>query len=424
MSSESLDSWGNEHYAWSDSLHSEEYVVATYRIETDADPEAVAYAIAREQSATTHQYPGTGSPISHREDSRARVRSVVELSAVVDEHVPMYSLKTAVYAGVSTAHERPLTRVEIEIAYPIVNFGKSVTNLWNAVAGEIHRLGFLSAVQLYDLVLPPSYIELFAGPRIGTLKLFEEWGIRNRPIFCRSTRPAVGLTTAEMCSIAKEVLSGGFDAIKDDELTCDVGRSPAGERYSELAKTCRSVEQETGEKKIYFANIIDDLNSTFSLMELAKEGGADALMVAPALQGLSILQEIAQRSGLPLLAHNSWQDVATRNPRFGVSPAVISRLQRLCGADLVMLPGDFATPNCDREELARCVVACVEPLGSLAPALPILAGGKQAEGLSYYSECIGSTDFMMIVASAVDEHPKGLGEGAAAFRREAERLTC
>jgi ribulose 1,5-bisphosphate carboxylase large subunit-like protein len=49
-------------------------------------------------------------------------------------------------------------------------------------------------------------------------------------------------------------------------------------------------------------------------------------------------------------------------------------------------------------------------------ALPILQGGKTSSQLPQYFESVGSADFMLIVAAAVDNSPKGQLAGAKAFR--------
>ena len=127
--------------------------------------------------------------------------------------------------------------------------------------------------------------------------------------------------------------------------------------------------------------------------------------------------EVARRTGLAALCHNTWVDALSRHPSFGVSNAVFFKVQRIGGADFILLPGDFATDYIDQGEAKDCLSACVAPLGDIKPALPIIAGGKRADQLRQYFDAIGSTDFMIIAATAVDTHPVGLEAGARAFRQ-------
>ena len=277
-------------------------------------------------------------------------------------------------------------------------------------------MGFLNALKLLDLDFPKPFLDQFTGPKHGVSGIKSQLRITDRPIFCRSARPAVGLTTEMMLKINESVLRGGFDAVKDDELTCDTPLSPFMDRIKRMVNLVRHMEDETGERKYYIANIIDNPSLTFQLADAAARAGVNALLVSPPIQGFTIAGEIAQRTGLAVLCHNSWEDILTRHPRFGVSRALYLKMQRICGADMIMLPGDFATDTMDEEESQKCVTACTGPLGNIKPSLPIIAGGKSAERLQQYLNAIGGTDFMIIAATAVDNHPDSIEGGARAFR--------
>ena len=55
--------------------------------------------------------------------------------------------------------------------------------------------------------------------------------------------------------------------------------------------------------------------------------------------------------------------------------------------------------------------------------MPIIQGGKQPEHLAQYIEDTGSTDFMIIAATWLDNHPEGMQAGARAFRNAWDQLT-
>ena len=68
------------------------------------------------------------------------------------------------------------------------------------------------------------------------------------------------------------------------------------------------------------------------------------------------------------------------------------------------------------------IIGPAQVTGHIAPCWPIIAGGKRPERMGDYIAQIGSRDFMVIAASAVDDHPGGLAAGAQAFRAALERL--
>jgi ribulose 1,5-bisphosphate carboxylase large subunit-like protein len=420
MSTESLDRSNRDAYVWDERCDPDHYVHATYYLETAVDPELAAIGLAKEQSVTSLEIAGIvcGSDLAQ---GTARVKSIEILGKTSDAMLPSYWLKTPVYEF-GNAHEDGYWRVGAVISYPVRNFGYSLTNLWNAIGAESYRLGFLNAVKLLDIDVAESYLEHFPGPTHGSKGIKDNLHVNSRPLFCRSTHPAVGLTTEQMLQINEKVLRGGFDVIKDDELTCDTARSPFRERVARMVELKNRIEDETGEKKYYIANVIDDHMKSIELAAYAGKAGADAVLVAPAIQGLEICWEIGRCTGLAVLCHNSWQDALTRHPRFGVSDALFIKMQRMCGADMIMLPGIFATDAVDEQEARAIMNACSGPLGRIRPSLPIMAGGKTPAGLVRYAAVIGSSDFMIIAATAVDTHPDGPEAGARAFRAAWEKI--
>jgi ribulose-bisphosphate carboxylase large chain len=419
MSTESLDRSNINAYVWNEQLDPDRYVHATYYLETAVDPELAAIGLAKEQSTTVLAIPGSSR--SHDFSSwTARVRTIEIIGKTSDTMLPSYWLHTPVYELGHAQDE--YWRVIAVIAYPIANFEYSLTNLWNAIGAEVHRLGFFNALKLLDVDLPASFLEHFSGPIHGIAGIREEFHINSRPLFCRSSRPAVGLSTEMILQINEKVLKGGFDVVKDDELTCDTACSSFKDRVTKMVEIARRVEDETGERKYYIANVIDDWAKTLELIDCAEKAGVDAVLVAPTIQGFDIAREIHRRTDLAVLCHNSWQDALTRHPRFGVSDGLYVKMQRMCSVDMVMLPGNFATDTPDEQEAQAIINACVGPLGKIKPSLPIIAGGKSPDGLAHYVKSVGSVDFMIIAATAVDDHPDGLEAGARAFREAWEKI--
>jgi ribulose-bisphosphate carboxylase large chain len=413
MSSESFEQDNTQTFVWKNDLNPEHYVYATYYFESNLKPKLAAIAMAKEQSALTIN---TNIPNYDIETCAARVVSVDNLGKTKQQLLPPYSLNTSGYPNNNNRKDNGYWKASTCIAYPLINFNYTVTSLWNTVLGELPRLGYLNAIRLIDLKFSDLFLSHFSGPRYGISGIRNMLGIKKRPILCRSARPAVGLTVDMMLEIGEKVLKGGFDILKDDELTYSSDISSFQNKVSKIVELTKRIEKETSERKFYFANVIEDFSKSLELIKIAETAGVNGILVAPAIQGYSIISEIVKNSELVILAHNSCEDIWTRLPNFGVSPAVIFKVQRLSGADMLMLPGAFSTDNADKIEMQACITACTEPMGTIKPSLPIMAGGKQAQELINYINYLGNTDFMMIVASAIDEHPNGFEQGARAFR--------
>lgn len=414
MSSESLDLDNKHLYWWNPSLKLEDYIVAEFYIETSIDPELAALGMAREQSSCATRLNGYRSKLD-LEAFTARIIKIESRGISSRRILDNYWLNTAVYSGPPEG-TKEFVCADIAMAFPVANCGNSLVGLWSTVPGEIFRLGFLNTVKLRRLRLPETMVNAFAGPRHGIGGIRQKLRIKDRPIFCRSCRPAVSLYTSEIVEINRRVLRGGFDVVKDDELTFDSQRSPFHERVKAMMAMKREVEDQTGELKLYFANITADQEEAFRQAEIAAEAGVDGLLASPQLQGVSFVREIRKRFDQVIMAHNSCEDILYRHPLYGVSSEMVFMLHRLAGADLMILTADFTSLHKDPIDADAQLQAVRGPLGNCQPALPVIAGGKTPQNLSTYVQDLGGVDFMIIAATAVDNHPDGLEAGARAFR--------
>lgn len=400
---------------WREDDDPAQYVLVDYYIETPFDLESAAIFMAEEQSLPVDI--ASRIPVAFCTDERiAKVVDIQSAGESTDRILPTYWL-----GEFSEDQERCLAGERfncgtVRIAFPAAGFGDNLTHLWSVVYGELPRHGTLSAFKIMDIVFPESILAAFPGPRFGVAGLRDLLGVPERPLFARSTQPPVGLTTESMIAISTEVLGGGFDFIKDDELTLDDPLSPFEHRVPALVKHVREMSRQTGARKGYFANIIDSPVRSLERLDFALEAGVDGVVAATGMQGIEFLRDIRARCPVPILAHNAGIDMQTRHPKVGVDYSLSIKLDRLCGGDMAMLPGPALTRGSDPDEVKRCIDACLAPLGSHKPILPILAGGKKADELGAYCEALGTNDFVLIIATDVDDHPDGQRAGASRFQ--------
>ena len=407
------DNLGN--YVWANDLDPDQYITATYYVETNHAIETATRAMAREQSTVASHH--VDIPGFLPDDYAARVVSITSVGSGSDELMRQFQFHETSDRSNSSTHDKiEFEAYSVEIAYPLLIVPATLTGVFSVALGEMPRLGFLNAVRLTDIVFPTGFISKFKGPKFGVAGLRERLGIADRPLFCRATRPALGLSSSMMSKIGENVLRGGFDILKDDEMTLSLDIDDYRNRIKTLCEMVTKVANETNERKLMVANLIEDNHILPERLAVLGEFEVEAILVAPALQGQSIITQIRDLDRYIILAHNTGGDVWTRLDRFGVDLPVILKLHRLGGADIVLLSGDFATEACDANWMKRCVEACSGKLGEIEPAMPVIAGGKQSRCLQNYIDAIGSTDFMVIAATAVDDHPDGTEVGAREFR--------
>ena len=386
-------------FRWNDGLDAQDYMRARYRVTSIHDGEATALAMAMEQSCATTAIAGHVVP-EMLGDSTIRVLDVQAADTLPASELRPYQLETEVYAEQGGGERDWL----VELAIPRRLFAGKPAQLLNVAVGELPRLGFLTRFQLQGLDLPGDF---GPGPAFGIAGIRTHFHRETGPLLCRSMRPAVGLDIPTMAGLHRDVLVGGFHLVKDDELQGFADNRIFREHVRAMVAARDEARERTGEFKGYLANLICEPWELAERCDILDEFGVDAVLVAPAIQGLGILPMLARQARRPILAHNTFSDLLTRHPRWGIAHDVLEDWMACLGADWYVTTGD------------RGQAGCVESIGRppRSPrAMPILQGGKHPQGLPDYRASVGSDDYMLIVASWVDAHPSGLEAGARIFR--------
>jgi len=406
-----------ELFQWSTECCRDQYTRITYDVTSSRSPEETAVAMAMEQSASTVSIPGFVHPEMLLQWT-ARVVSIEERDGQDGEGAALFDLPTEVYR---TGQSQKQAHCRIVIAYPNRLLLGRPSQWLNLLVGEIPRLGFIQGLRILDVDMPG---EDLSGPKLGVLGLRAKLGGTQSPLLCRSMRPAVGLTSAVMAEINGVVLANGFHLVKDDELAFFRDAVEYRSHVQAMVQARKRAEDATGEPKLYIANLICEPEELLERLAIAEEEEADALLVAPAIQGLGILRAVARRSVLPVLAHNTFCEMFTRHPKWQIDYALFARLERSLGADWVVTQGPFGTPHMDRTEQSRFIHACRDPWGAIVPCMPILQGGKNPAALPEYVNAVEGPDFMLVVASWIDNHREGMARGARLFREAVDSLAC
>jgi ribulose-bisphosphate carboxylase large chain len=375
-------------------LKAEDYVLLKYRFETGIDPKLAAANLCCEQSTAQWARPG------REEDFR-----------------PLHGAKVV---SLDARGERSF---DVVIAHPHRNFGPRIPNFLSAAAGEgpFYCPG-IHWIKWTDFDFPKNFLSRFEGPQYGLSGLREMTGILGRPFFVGVVKPNIGLKPHEFAEIAYEGWKGGLDIAKDDEMLADADWSPLSERVLLAAGAMKKAEGETGQKKIFIANITDEVDEIVRLHDEAVERGANTVMVNAVMTGISALRALRRKARVPIMSHFTGTAVFSRVPNFGISSLVAAKLQRLAGADIIGLAGFGDRMGCSDEEVLANIRACLEPWGTIKPALPIPGGSDTPETLPKVYGKIGHVDFGFICGRGVFGHPQGPAAGAKALHAAWARI--
>jgi ribulose-bisphosphate carboxylase large chain len=247
-------------------------------------------------------------------------------------------------------------------------------------------------------------------------------GVFDRPLFLGVVKPNIGLSPRDFAEIASQSWMGGLDIAKDDEMLGDTEWSSLEERTRWTGQARIRAEEMTGQKKIYLASITDEVDRMGDLYDTAVRNGANAVMVNGILTGISAVRALARKAQVPLMSHFTGTACFSRLPDFGISSLVMTRLQRLAGADIIGLAGFGERMHGTDGEVLANIRACLEPWGKIRTALPVPGGSDWAGTLPKVFEKIGHGDFGFISGRGVFGHPSGPAAGARSLHEAWEAV--
>lgn len=400
-------------FAEESALDPNAYIFLDYYLECSGDPWEAAAHFCSEQS--TAQWRRVGSD----EDLRPRFGARVVQLDVLDGPVENYSYE------IGRKDQDSIHACRVRVAHPHGNFGPRLPNLLSAVCGEGT---FFSpgapVVKLLDIHFPDTYLEAFEGPKYGVQGLRDLLQVYDRPIFFGVIKPNIGLPPDAFSELGYESWMGGLDIAKDDEMLCDTDWCPLSERSRLLGAARKAAERETGCRKMYLANITDEVDRLESLHDLAVSNGANALLLNAMPVGLSAVRMLRKHTQVPLMAHFPFIAPFSRLEHFGVHTRVFAKLQRLAGFDVVIMPGFGARMAMSDDEVCANVTACLEPMGPIKPSLPVPGGSDWAGTLQTVYEKVGTRDFGFVPGRGVFGHPMGPRGGAASIRLAWEAIAA
>ncbi|CAG4917973.1 ribulose-bisphosphate carboxylase large subunit family protein [Paraburkholderia gardini] len=382
-----------------------ERIHATYWLETGDDPQRAADVIAGEQSSGTFvALPNETPELKAR--SGARVERLTVLETVGAPSLP---------GGIASD---TYTRCTLELSWPIGNIGPSLPNLMSTIAGNLFELRQVSGLRLTELRLPPSFAAAYPGPAFGIEGTRRLSGVTHGPLIGTIIKPSVGLSAAETAQQVRELVAGGIDFIKDDELQADGPHCPFDERVRAVMRVVNREADRTGKKAMVAFNLTGDLDQMRRRHDLVLAEGGTCVMAVLNSVGLVGLHELRRHSQLPVHAHRAGWGYLSRCPELGWDYAPWQMIWRLAGADHLHVNGlrnKFSEPDDSVIAAARAVLAPVMPEAPM-PAMPVFSSGQTGLQAADTYAAIGCADLIHTAGGGIFGHPGGVAAGVEALR--------
>ena len=382
-----------------------ERIYATYWLETGDDPRRAAEVIAGEQSSGTFVALATETP-----ELKARSGARVERLEVLGE-----SNAPSLAGGMASP---VYTRCTLELSWPIENMGPSLPNLMSTIAGNLFELRQVSGLRLTGLQLPPSFARAYPGPAFGIEGTRRLTGVERGPLIGTIIKPSVGLSPEETAQQVRELVAGGIDFIKDDELQADGPHCPFDERVRAVMRVVNEHADRTGKKVMVAFNLTGDLDQMRWRHDLVLAEGGTCVMAVLNSVGLVGLHELRRHTQLPIHAHRAGWGYLSRCAELGWDYAPWQMIWRLAGADHLHVNGlhnKFSEPDDSVIAAARAVLAPVMPQAPMA-AMPVFSSGQTGLQAAETYRAIGCADLIHAAGGGIFGHPGGIAAGVEAMR--------
>ncbi len=332
----------------------------------------------------------------------------------------------------------------MKIAYPIELFDRNITDGRTMVAsfltlaiGNNQGMGDVKYAKMHDFYIPPKLLQLYDGPSMSIQDL---WRVLGRPtenggfIVGTIIKPKLGLRPKPFADAAYEFWLGG-DFIKNDEPQGNQVFAPMAETIPLVADAMRRAQDETGEAKLFSANITADdpfemiARAEFILDTFAENANHVAFLVDGYVAGPTAISTARRQFPAQYLHYHRAGHGAVTSPQSdrGYTAFVLGKLSRLMGASGIHV-GTMGYGKMEGEQDDRNIAYMIERdsadgpfyhqewLG-IKPTTPIISGGMNALRIPGFFENLGHSNLIMTAGGGCYGHVDGPAAGAKSMRQ-------
>lgn len=304
---------------------------------------------------------------------------------------------------------------EVVIAYPniIIDWDTDgIAHLLCIIQGGQTDIGIIKRCRVKGIEINPEIIaKHFHRPAHGIDGMRKFTNTYGKPLFGGIIKPKTGITPQVLLEMTKELVDGGVNFIKEDEILSNPGICRLEDRVELISNYI------AGKNVVYcFAINCDPAYVQDRAKFVAQNGGTGVhINVWSGLGSYKSIRDLNlglyihyQKSGDKAITHPD-------NP-FGIDWAVLCQLATLCGVDTIHA-GMYGGYLSDTEEDLRNWFKILHG-GNVVPALSC---GMTAELIPPIVEKFG-IDWMANVGGAIHSDPAGTVAGALKIRRAIDSL--
>jgi len=367
-----------------DAVDLNKYILADYFIESETTLKETAWALAIGQSV--------GNP---------NVRSKWETEELFRDHSCIILGDEDELASKSTGL--------VQIAFPLANLDVArdgISQLLCMVMGGQLDIDIFQKCHLLDLQTPADFDKHFKRPKYGLTGVREFTGVQGKPLLGGIVKPKSGMSSDVLLAIVKELIDGGVNFIKEDEILSNPSCCPIEERVPKVMDYVRD------KNVIYAVCINSDPPHLLDRVQQVHALGGNAVHIN-FWSGLGCYKAVRDLDlDMFLFFQKSGNKILTsENHNFHISWTLICKLAGLMGVDFIHagMWGGYSTKE---EHTLRDVLAALHA----NDVVPSLSCGMQP-GLVQAINTRFGVDYMANVGGALHGHPGGTLAGVKAMRQ-------
>jgi len=300
----------------------------------------------------------------------------------------------------------------IKIAFPIINTNwkeDGITQLLVQVMGGQLDIDNVTYCRVLNIVFPQEVMKYFMGPKYGITGIRDYLGLDDsKPLFGAIVKPKTGITPQVLLQMVKELVEGGVNFIKEDEILSNPSFCTIEERVPLIMDYIKS----SGRKVIYAVCINSDYPYVIDRVKQVHALGGNAVHIN-FWNGLGVYKTVRELD-LPIFVHfqKSGDKILTDiNHRFSISFDVISQLAGMMGVDFIHA-GMWGGYSQTEEDELRTIMNILHRYN----VMPALSCGMHPGIVNAIATRFGNK-FLANTGGAVHGHPGGSKAGALAMRQ-------
>lgn len=336
------------------------------------------------------------------------VRSVWETDELFEEHSALV-IKDHWAPG---SLEANLGRVSVAFAIDNTDWeDDGISHLLCQLMGGQLDIDIVTYCRLVGLYIPDSVRAHFGKPAMGITGLRRKTGrTSDRPFLGGIIKPKTGMSPAVLLEMVKELVDGGVDFIKEDEILSN----PAFCSLKNRVPLISNYLAKTGYKGIYNFCINADPHAVLKRASyIAQETGPECGVHINFWSGLGVYNSVRKENpNLFIHFQKSGDKILTSSDhKFSIDWSVVQQLAAMMGVDSIhsgMIGGYMP----DEE---RTVIKDVEMLTE-HNVIAALSCGMNPGLVDYIKTKVGN-DWLANVGGALHGHPGGTQAGTIAMRQ-------